>query len=642
MAIVKMKRLRLIAMKSDRDAIFKKLLRLGCLEVSEQSEKLADPEWAPLIKAAEGEVYDLKQRLSEIKATIAVLDNFVPVKTSLFAPRPELKESELFSIKTAEKAVESAKRIEEINSEFDSLSTQRNKLEATRISLEPWEPLDIPLESTGTSNMNLIFGTLPRAVEMDELDEELAERAEDSQLFVVSSGRDQHCFLLACHRSKHDECVSVLKCYGYSPVSFKGIQGTAAVNIASIDRELSQIEEKRTQNLEELKKIGKDRLELKIYSDRLEQDITEREAKARLVSTDSTFFLDGWAPVPELTRLTKLLDSFDCAYELSDPTPEDNTPVLLKNNKLTEPLMMVTEMYSLPSYDGIDPNPLITPFFTIFFGIMYADIGYGLILIAIALFAKLKLKLRATMKYMMGMLLMCGVTAVIFGVLSGSFFGNAITILGEMFGKDGIELWSKIDPLNDPIPVLIGAYAIGAIQVIFGMAVDAYMKIKKGRWLDAFFDDGIWWIVFAGIAVGALGGTWLIAVAGGIGIILTAGRDSPTIGGKIGNGIYGLYNITAYLGDILSYTRLMTLMLAGGVVANVINILGSMAGIIVFIPIFIFGHAFNMGLNIIGTYVHSSRLQYLEFFGKFYKEGGKPFTPLKIKTNYVDLIKEEN
>lgn len=197
-------------------------------------------------------------------------------------------------------------------------------------------------------------------------------------------------------------------------------------------------------------------------------------------------------------------------------------------------------------------------------------------------------------------------------------------------------------PLEDPLLVLIGALAIGFIQIIVGMAISAYMKIRDGHPLDALMDEGSWWLLFAGIAVLALGGTYWIALAGVLALVLTQGRSKPTLVGKIVGGLASLYDITGYFGDILSYSRLMALMLAGGVIATVVNMLGALPGSLVFyLIIFLVGHVFNMGINIIGTYVHASRLQYLEYFGKFYKDGGKPFKPLALKTKYVDIIKEE-
>jgi len=300
---------------------------------------------------------------------------------------------------------------------------------------------------------------------------------------------------------------------------------------------------------------------------------------------------------------------------------------------------MVTEMYSLPAYDGIDPNGLMMPFFVLFFGIMYADLGYGLILLTLGILAKAKLNLRGTMKHMSGLLVLCGISTAVCGFLFGSFFGDAIPVVFETFAGKQVEVWSLVDPMQNPMAIMIGAFILGIIHMLVGMIVKAYMCVKDGHPLDALLDVGTWWLLFAVIAVLALGHGYWVAVAGIVSLVLTQGRKSPTVIGKIMGGVSSLYDIVNYVSDVLSYIRLMALLLATSVVASVVNILGTMSGsVIVFIIVFLIGHGFNMGINIIGTYVHAARLQYLEFFGKFYKDGGVAFRPLKITAKYHDIL----
>ncbi|MBO4331124.1 MAG: V-type ATP synthase subunit I, partial [Oscillospiraceae bacterium] len=421
----------------------------------------------------------------------------------------------------------------------------------------------------------------------------------------------------------------------------EGMTGTAADNIDAAFRTLDSLRADGDRLLKRLAELGSSRGEIKLLYDRLTMEIDMVEADEKLANTASAFALTGWAPEPDVPALEKLLGEYCCAYDLSDPEPDDKVPIKLRSNALTEPLNMVTEMYSLPDYRGVDPNPLIAPFFCIFFGMMFNDLGYGLVFIAASLIIRSKVRLRGTMKYMMGLMLMCGVTTAVMGLITGSFFGDSITVIASMFGRE-VTLPSLLDPLSDPMKVLIISIAFGAVHIIFGMAVKAYMLIRDGHPLDALFDVGSWWLLFAGIAVLATGGTYWIAVAGVAALVLTQGRAKPTLVGKLIGGLAGLYDITSYLSDVLSYSRIMALMLAGGIVASIVNILGSLPGtIILFIPIFIIGHVFNIGINVIGTYVHAARLQYLEFFGKFYMDGGRPFRPLGIKTKYYDIVEED-
>jgi V/A-type H+-transporting ATPase subunit I len=389
------------------------------------------------------------------------------------------------------------------------------------------------------------------------------------------------------------------------------------------------------------------REELKLCVDSMSTKIARAEATERLMGTSSAVALLGWVPVPEEEKLSVLLEKYDCAWETFEPSYDEQAqiPIKVKNSKLTSPMSMVTEMYSLPAYNGIDANPLIFPFFTVFFGIMFADMGYGLLMFIAGLLVKKKARPRGTMKHMSELLIICGISTFVFGFISGGFFGDAIPVIAGMFGHT-VNIWFLVDPIlnpiKNPLTVLIGAMILGVIQILVGMSLNAYLLIRDGSWRDALYDVGSWWLLFAGIALGALGVTWYVCFAGIAALILTQGRHKPTIIGKIVSGVASLYNITSYFGDILSYSRIMALMLAGTVIASVVNTLGSLNGsIIIFAVIFLIGHAFNIILNLIGCYVHTSRLQYLEYFGKYYRDGGRPFKPLAVNTKFVDILKED-
>jgi V/A-type H+-transporting ATPase subunit I len=311
---------------------------------------------------------------------------------------------------------------------------------------------------------------------------------------------------------------------------------------------------------------------------------------------------------------------------------------------------MVTEMYSLPAYDGIDPNPLIFFSYVFFFGFMFADVAYGIIIFAICQLVISKCKPKGYMFYLGRYL---GISTAICGIFVGGFFGNFLEVLFDTFLQMDMPGWMQafcngivVNPVTDPMKVLIIAMVIGAIQLLFGQLVHIYMGFRDGTGADALLDVVPWWIVFVGIGVIALAGNPWILVLGFLVLLLTQGRHADGFIGKLFGGISSWYDITSWLSDILSYARLMALMLATSVIAQVFNTLGSLGGrsvigVIMFIVVFAIGHTFNIGVNIIGTYVHAARLHYLEFFGKFYKEGGIPFRPLQYNTKFYDIINKE-
>ena len=274
---------------------------------------------------------------------------------------------------------------------------------------------------------------------------------------------------------------------------------------------------------------------------------------------------------------------------------------------------------------------------------MFADIAYGIILFVVSHIIVKKYNPKNTLGYMFRLGRYLGISTFIFGLLTGGFFGDVLTVFGENFlGGKVLKLPSLINPLENPMKVLIIAIIIGAVQMFFGQCVHIYMEIRDGRPAEGFLDVVPWWILFAGIGLMVLGKGPILLLVGVIALIATQGRHKKGIFGKLFGGVASLYDITSWLGDFLSYSRLMALMLATSVIASVMNILGSLPGnIIAFVVIFLIGHFFNIGINLIGTYVHAARLQYLEFFSKFYKEGGVPFRPLAYRTKYVDVDTSE-
>jgi V/A-type H+-transporting ATPase subunit I len=373
-------------------------------------------------------------------------------------------------------------------------------------------------------------------------------------------------------------------------------------------------------------------------------EASRAESVGRMLDTGQTFLMEGWFPEENLSAIKQILQSMSCAFEIRDPTPEEYpvVPVQLKNGPLSKPLNMVTEMYSLPAYGSLDPNPLMAPFFILFYGIMMADMGYGILMILMGAIVLKKKKPSGTFGHMCGLLVLCGITTFIMGVLTGGFFGDFIPQLLKLINPNStFELPSLFTPLNDTMMVLVGALCLGFIQIIVGMAISFYKKLRDGKVMDAVFEEVTWWIVFVGLALAILGVTNLVLLVGGILVIAGPLVTGQGFVGKV-FGIFGsLYNhITGYFGDILSYSRLMALMLAGSVIAQVFNTLGAIPGnIIIFLVISFAGNALNFALNILSCYVHDLRLQCLEFFNKFYEDGGKPFRPLNLNTKYYDVVK---
>lgn len=657
MSIVKMKRLRLLGLRSDRDQLFRLLQKQGCVEINEPAIDPDDPDWAALVRPDGRGLAIAKEQNTLLNNALSTLKKYAAAKEGLFLKRQSLSEAELFDDGAYAAGLETARAILEGERNIALMTAEQGKLQSQQAALAPWLSLDVPLDLESSRSAALVFGTIPAKADYAAMEAAVTAASEMSELFRASADQDLQYFLLVCHVSMEDACIEAMRPFGFSRANVRGWTGTAAENVRMLDNQIAALDEKLAAAKEHIASFAPQRSDLRRCVDRSTQDIAREEAVGHLVGTDSAFYLQGWIPAESEERLKEVLNGFTCAWETESPAPEEygEVPVQLKSNKLTAPYNVITEMYSLPAYNGLDPNPFIMPFFALFFGIMFADMAYGLIM-AIAGIAALKLmNPKGTMRNMMGLLIQCGISTFVIGFFTGGFFGDAVSVVGGIFGRDwtlvphlgtihigsdiAIDLPLNLLEGNNPLYVLILAMILGVIHLAVGVAIGTYLNIKDGNWLSAVADLS-WWVIFAGIAVMVLSGSPIVLYVG-IAIMVVSAFLQGKGFGRV-TGIFGaVYNgVTGYLGDILSYSRLMALMLAGSVIASVFNQLGALGGILLFIPVAIIGHFLNFALNLIGCFVHTMRLQFLEFFGKWYRDGGRPFRPLNYNTKYVD-IKEE-
>ena len=475
-----------------------------------------------------------------------------------------------------------------------------------------------------------------------------------AELFQAGGDKELLYFLLICHKEQQQQALEGLKPFSASTANFKDFTATPADNIAAIEEELKQIAQERAALEQEIASFADWRKPLQVTMDRMNQEVAKAAVREKMLTDGTVVFLEGWAAGTQLEELQRELGHFTCAYELADPEKGETPPTLLKNPKWMQCMNMVTEMYSLPAYNGIDPNPLIFFFYIFFFGFMFADVAYGIIIFAISLAITKIYHPKKTMGYMFQLGQYLGISTFICGIFTGGFFGNLLEVVYDTF-LPGVAMpgWMAtfcggiaFSPVASPMTALLAAVCIGVVHLLTGQIIHIYMGFRDGEGVDALLDVVPWWIVFAGIALLALGMGPVVLVIGVLSLVLTQGRHEKTLFKKLFGGLRSLYDITSWLSDILSYSRLMALMLATSVIAQVFNTLGTLGGrtvfgVILFVVVFLIGHVFNIGVNLIGTYVHAARLQYLEFFSKFYKEGGIPFRPLKYDTKYVDIEEEK-
>ena len=637
-----MKKLRVIAMADRREELLKGLLHLGCLEISEPDEKLSDPDWSALLQRETSGLSATKAEIGDVNTALAAIKRYAQLKEGVFIKRHPISEREFLGSGTVEQARQVSQAVGTQLQILTRLQGEESRLLSRQAGLEPWRQLDMPLEVQGTEHAVFRLMVCPGSTDMTAVQTALADTA--AQMLEISADKQQRYCLLLCHRAEEEKALEQLRPFGFSATAFQGVGGTPEENLRRLEAEIAENRRQQEAATAAIVAQAGARDALRVYADRLAAEAAKDQSTERLLTDGTILFFEGWAPAEKLSQVGALLDKLGCAWEAADPAEDEigKVPVQLKNNWLTKPLNMVTEMYSLPAYDNVDPNPLMAPFFILFYGIMMADMGYGLLMILASVLVTKKYHPKGTMGHLFSLMGLCGVSTFIMGAITGGFFGDFLTqVVLLTTGKD-FALPALFTPLNDTLMILVGAMCLGFVQIVTGMVISMVQKFRKGQVMDAVWEEITWFVVFAGGGLLALGVTPIVLYVG-IAMVVLGPIVTGTGLGKV-TGIFGsLYNhITGYFGDILSYSRLMALMLAGSVIAQVFNTLGAIPGnIIVFIIISMAGNALNFALNLLGCYVHDLRLQCLEFFNRFYESGGRPFRPLAYQTNYVD-IKEEH
>jgi len=652
MAIVKMDKLSLIGLESDKEKLLDTLMNIGVVEITEGSEKLSSDEWNDLvIQDGDSEkVAQLDDKINKIKWTIDYLSKFSSKKKGLFSSRRSVNTNEYnIILQNTDKLTSVVENVLSYNDQLSSLKSERNKNTNQILSLEPWKQLTIPLNETSTATTTILTGIVPQTPKSDELKETLIDEAPESYFEVLSDDGQQYYVLVIYHNSCEETVLKVLKQYGFSKVTFKELEGTVKNNISRSQKNISRIDKEYEDVEKKVSDFAKYKDDLEILHDHLLVERDKVKVLDNLVKTNKSFYLEGWIPSELSDKLkTKINAQAECILDIKGPDKDEEFPILLKNNKLVQPFEAITEMYSLPSSKDTDPNSLMAPFYCIFFGLMLSDAGYGLIMTLITAIILKKYKLEGTLSKMIRLLFFCGISTTFWGALFGGWFGDIVKVVSR--GNINIEpIW--FNPLDDPMRLLIWSMIFGGIHLFVGMGIKAYMLIKSGKLWDAIFDIGSWYVLLIGVALLLVGGTFAqigkyMAIVGVVLLILTQGRSKKNIIMKFLSGVLSLYDITGYLSDVLSYSRLLALGLGTGVIATVINTLGTLLGfnalgIIVLVIVFIVGHTFNIAINALGAYVHACRLQYVEFFSKFYEGGGKRFEPFKKNTKYITFNDKE-
>ena len=670
MSVVPMKRISVIAMKRDRKAVLDYLQVQGAVQISVRGKE--DEVFTKTDMSKQKQVF--QKNTDRAEEALAILKRRVPEKTGLlssFEGRKELTTSEYQKMQeNIDDTMRVCSRIIELDKQLADSISGIPKLEDQKKALEPWMKFDLPLDFAGTRTTAVFTGSLQGEYTRDALYTELKKLSgvETFECDIISAESTQTCIFLVCEKKDQQAVREALRRLNFAAPPVSGLNPVERMK--QIDAQIAEEIKLQEKLLKEIEELSSYRNDIRFASDYFRIRAEKYGVISQLLQSRRVFCLEGYIPETSAQALASQLESrFDAAVEINDLKKKEKPPVLLKNNAFATPLEGITESYSLPGKKEIDPTFISACFYYILFGIMLSDAGYGLLLVLGTAFILWKFgrTMEAGMKKFMQMFLLCGISTTFWGIMFGSFFGDAISVIGTTFLGKGEGFGLKpvwFEPLSEPMRMLTFCFILALIHMFVGLGAKAYMLLKEGKVMDMIYDVVLWYVLLIAcvvflltvptmadmLGVSTLSATWqkpagILMAVSAVGIILTGGRESKNWFKRILKGLYSLYGISSWLSDILSYSRLLALGLATGVIATVFNSMGSMGGnspggVVMFIIVFLIGNVLNLAINALGAYVHTNRLTYVEFFGKFYEGGGTAFRPFAVNTKYYK-IKED-
>lgn len=670
MAVLQMQKLTICALKRDRKAVLELLQAVGVVEITPAVEENSG--FRKSDTTSSRQIFERNALMAD--QALEILQEYAPEKKSLFSG---LEGKALTAQKhfraMGEKApdlLEKAKQILALNKQIAEFRAAVVKSEVQIESLLPWMNLDVPMDVSGTVLTSILIGTISGTVDLGSIYEAVAEKApqiEGLDIQVIGADKDQTCMVAVCLKKDEGTLEEALRCIGFSRPS-QMVTQIPAEYIKEQNAQIKALDEEIEKTKQKIRDYETGREDLKLLADYYRLNAQKYEVLGGLLQSEKTFLITGYIPECESERLgEKLIKRFNLSFETEEIPEEEEAPVLLKNGTFAASAEGVTASFGLPVKGEIDPTAIMSVCYIFLFGLMLSDAAYGLIVflacfIAIKKFPRMEENLQKALRLFM----YCGISTIIWGILFGGYFGDAVNIISKTFFGREIEIpavWFV--PLNNPMKMLLYSMMFGLIHLFLGLGIKGYLCLKKKDYKAFICDVVFWYVMLTGLVlillptelfhsivqmklvfppVVNLTAKWM-AIIGAAGILLMSGRASKNPFLRIALGAYDLYNITSWMSDILSYSRLLALGLATGVIASVVNQMGSMIGnsvigAVIFAAVFCFGHLFNLAINLLGAYVHTCRLQYVEFFGKFYEGGGRQFIPFKQNTKYVE-IKED-
>jgi V/A-type H+-transporting ATPase subunit I len=652
MAIAQMAKIIIVSHRSQASELLEALQREGICHILNADEAIVSRDY-PDIGASAERPKDIEGMLSRLQKSITFLGKYAQAQkglASVLSPRTVIDEQSYDKVVSDRKIQKTIEKCEQIEASMEKKKSEIENLQNTLEMLRPWSSLETPVEEIGQLLQATCWAGLIPNQHYEQIEEKLGELGAAIQK-IGPAGNRIAC-LIACLKEQTDEVQKSLRSAEFEPVNFEPMSGTASELISEHSKKLEKAQSQLKIYTEQAEALSENLLNLQILYDHYQNLLSREQTRDTAPATESTVLLEGWVKEHNFHRLEKLMSDFDASSLTKiEPAENEEIPVEIENKRIIKPFEVITRLYGMPQHFEVDPTVFLAPFFALFFALCLTDAGYGLVMVILMALFIWKMQGDKKLMWMLGI---CGAVTIIAGALTGGWFGNAIQtfILGKP--NKSIALW--FDPFEKPMTFFVLSLGLGYFQIMAGLAIGLGHSLKRRDYLSAICDYLSWLVMLNSIvlflaakfgAIPAPIGTvcGIIALFPAAIILLFSVRQGGWPG-RIGMGVYNLFSTIFYMGDVLSYLRLMALGMVTGGLAMAINVIVEicskipLAGILIAVIVFVGAHAFNIAINTLGAFVHTLRLQYVEFFPKFFVGGGKQFMPLSKEYQHIYIAKE--